>query len=84
MGAPEIRNELRSYILNEFLPGESADNLLDDTPLRTSGVLDSIKLLQLVNHIESTYSIAIEAHEAGNVANFDTIEAIAEMIAGKR
>ncbi len=80
----EIKEYLRDYVLREFLPGESRENLTDDTPLRTSGVLDSIKLLQLIGHIEEKYAISFDAHEAGNVALFDTIEGIANLIAQKR
>ncbi len=80
----EIKEHLRDYILREFLPGESRDNLTDQLPLRTSGILDSIKLLQLISHLEEKYTIQFDAHEAGNVAYFDTIEGIANLIAQKR
>jgi acyl carrier protein len=80
----DIREYLRDYILHEFLPGESRENLTDDLPLRTSGILDSIKLLQLIGHLEERYGIAFEAHEAGNVAHFDTIDAMANLVAQKK
>ncbi|OWY71588.1 hypothetical protein B7486_07840 [cyanobacterium TDX16] len=79
----EIKEYLRDYVLQEFLPGESRENLTDDLTLRTSGILNSIKLLQLIGHIEEKYSIMFDAHEAGNVANFDTLESMAELIAQK-
>ena len=50
--------------------------LKDDTPLRTSGILDSVATLKVVTFVEDKYGIEVEAHEAG-VANFDTIDAIA-------
>ncbi len=78
-----IKDEIRDYILSEFLPGESPANLKDDTPLRTGGVLDSMATLQLVNHVESRFGIEIEAHEAG-VENFDRICDMAAFIAHKR
>jgi acyl carrier protein len=77
-----IKEELRQYILAEFLPGEKASNLRDDTALRTSGILDSVATLRLVTHVEEQYHIEVEAHEAG-VANFDTIDGIAALIAAK-
>ena len=43
-----VEETIRNYILTEFLPGESAANLKDDTPLRTSGILDSMATLNLV------------------------------------
>ncbi|HEX4137634.1 MAG TPA: acyl carrier protein [Bryobacteraceae bacterium] len=79
----EIREELRQYILTEFLPGESPSNLKDDTPLRTSGILDSVAMLKLVSFIEERCGIEVEAHEAGN-ENFDSIDGIASFIEAKR
>ena len=67
-----IRQELRTYILDEF-PGESPTNLADDAPLRTGGVIDSLGTLNLVTFVESRFGIEVEAHEAG-VENFDRID----------
>ncbi len=80
---PDIQRHLRDYILAEFLPGESPENLGNDMPLRTSGILDSIKLLQLITHIEEEYGVTFEAHEAGNVAVFDTIQSITNLVEQK-
>jgi acyl carrier protein len=78
-----IKETVRSYILNEYLPGESASNLKDDTPLRTSGILDSVATLSLVSFLEQTYGITIDAHETG-IADFDRIEDIAALVARKK
>lgn len=78
-----IKQSIRSYILAEFLQGESPENLLDDTPLRTSGILDSLATLNLVSFLEKEFGITIEAHEAG-VENFDRIADIAALVARKR
>lgn len=77
-----IKEELRQYILSEFLPGESPANLTDDTPLRTSGILDSVSTLRLVTFVEERYGIEVEAHEAG-VENFDRIDTIASFVESK-
>jgi acyl carrier protein len=77
------REELRQYILEEFLAGEKSSNLKDDTPLRTSGILDSVATLKLVSFIEERYGIEVEAHEVGN-DNFDSIDSIASFIQGKQ
>jgi acyl carrier protein len=77
-----VKEELRHYILSEFLRGEKPSNLQDDTPLRSSGILDSIGTLRLVSFIEERYGIEVEAHEAG-VENFDRIESIAGFIKSK-
>ncbi|HEY2472125.1 MAG TPA: acyl carrier protein [Terracidiphilus sp.] len=77
-----MKEELRAYIVAEFLPGESPANVKDDTALRTSGVLDSMGLLKLVSHVEEQYGIELEAHETG-IDNFDTIDAISNLIEQK-
>ncbi|MGD0695738.1 MAG: acyl carrier protein [Terriglobia bacterium] len=78
----QIKEEIRQYILTEFLPGEKPSNLRDDTALRTSGIIDSVGLLRMIDYIEERYKIQVEAHEAG-VENFDRIEDIAAFIQRK-
>jgi acyl carrier protein len=78
-----IKDQIRDYILSEFLPGESPANLKDATPLRTSGVLDSMSTLRLVSFVEQQYGIEVEAYEAG-VENFEDIGSIASFIQRKR
>lgn len=79
----DIKEVIRQYILTEFLPGEKPSNLQDDTPLRTSGILDSIGMVKLVSYIEEKFGVEVEAHETG-VENFDRIEDIAALIERKR
>lgn len=78
-----IKEQTRQHILREFLPGESAANLKDDTPLRTSGLLNSIETLQVVTFVEEHFGIEVSAYEAG-VENFDTLNAIAAFVRRKR
>ncbi|HWQ03275.1 MAG TPA: acyl carrier protein [Candidatus Nitrosotenuis sp.] len=77
-----MKEKLRQFILAEFLPGESPANLQDDTPLRTSGILDSMATLRLVSFVEEQFGIEVEAHEAG-VENFDRINDIAAFVERK-
>ena len=78
----EIRRAVHDYILHEFLPGESPEELTDDTPLITGGVLDSISTLKLVSFLEDEFQVTVEAHEAG-VENLDSVARIARLIAAK-
>jgi acyl carrier protein len=79
----EIAEAVRGFILTRYLPGESPANLRDDTPLRTSGILDSIATLGLISFIEEQYGIEVQAHETG-MDNFDRIQDIAAFVARKR
>jgi len=78
-----VKEAIRAHILAEYLPGESASNLKDDTPLRTSGVLDSMATLSLVTFVEQNFGVTIEAHETG-IDDFDRIEDIAALVERKR
>jgi acyl carrier protein len=79
----DIRQTVHEFILREFLPGESPDELTDDTPLITGGILDSISTLKLVAFIEDHFAVIVEAHEAG-VENLDSVGLITRLITGKR
>jgi acyl carrier protein len=79
----EIVGAIHHYILNEFLPDEDPEQLTDETPLITGGVLDSITTLKLVTFLEDHFRITIEAHEAG-IDHLDSIKRIAELVAHKK
>lgn len=79
----EIKTAVHDYILREFLPGEDPDDLTDQTPLITGGVLDSISTLKLVVFLEERFEVTVEAYEAG-VDHLDTISEIARLVARKR
>jgi acyl carrier protein len=78
-----IADRLRDFILSRYLPGESPANLKDDTPLRTSGVLDSLATLGLISFIEQEFGIEVEAHET-DVDNFDRLRDMAAFIERKQ
>jgi acyl carrier protein len=79
----DIRKTVHDYILNEFLPGESPEELTGDTPLITGGVLDSISTLKLVAFLEDHFGITVEAHEAG-VENLDSVDLISRLVEEKK
>ena len=79
----DVKESIRQFILTTYLPGESAANLRDDTPLRTSGVLDSLATLRLVSFVEQEFGIEIDAHETGD-DTFDRIDNIAALVERKR
>jgi acyl carrier protein len=77
-----IRNAIREYILAEFLPGEDPTSLRDQTPLISSGVLDSIATAKLVSHLEEIFDIRFAAHEV-NAVTLDTVERIVNTVVRK-
>lgn len=79
----EIRDAVHDYILKEFLPGESPEELTDETPLISGGILDSISTLKLVAFLEEHFDVVVEAYEAG-VDNLDSVGRIARLIEEKK
>jgi acyl carrier protein len=79
----DINTSIRDFILNKYLPGESPDNLRDDIPLRTSGILDSLATLGLISFIEEEFDIEVEAHET-DIDNFDRLGDIVAFVERKR
>ena len=55
----QTADTIRQFILTRYLPGETADNLRDDTPLRSSGILDSLATLSLISFLEEQFKIEI-------------------------
>ena len=74
---------IRDFVLAKYLPGESPDNLKGDTPLRTSGILDSLATLALISFVEERFGIEVQAHET-DVDNFDRIDDMVAFIERKR
>ena len=76
----DVRSRVREFILKECLPGESADTLRDDTPLRS--VLDSMTSLKLATILEEDAGIEIEARDLGE--GFSDVRSIVALVEKRR
>jgi acyl carrier protein len=83
MDKQDITALVKTFVLNEFLPGEDPAALTDTTPLMTTGILDSIAVLKVVTFLENEFHITIEPHEAV-VDNLNTISDIARLVMSKK
>jgi acyl carrier protein len=83
MTEQDIKATLKTYILNEFLPGEDPAALTDTTALVTTGILDSIAVLKAVSFLENQFGIVLEPHEAV-VENLNTLSDMARLVMSKR
>lgn len=77
-----IENKVKSYILKEFLEGEEPEALTGETPLISSGILDSLATLKVVSYLEREFSIHVQAHEA-DVDHLNTVNAIVRLVLAK-
>jgi len=58
----EYIQEIRDFIVNNFLFGECGD-LQDGSSFLENGILDSTGILELIEFLESEYNIAIDDDE---------------------
>ncbi|HJQ14244.1 MAG TPA: acyl carrier protein [Anaerolineales bacterium] len=82
MSTEDVKEIIRGYILEEFLPGENPAELTDSTPLITGGILDSLATIRLVVFLEERFHIQIQAHET-MVDYLDSIADIAQLVSSK-
>jgi acyl carrier protein len=69
--------------LSVHLPGENPDMLSNDDDLLDMGILDSMAIMQLVDHLEKQYGITIPTEEI-DPANFESINALVAFIEKQR
>jgi acyl carrier protein len=79
----DVKETIRQFILSAHLPGESPDNLKDDTPLQTSGILDSLATLGLISFVEQQFNIELDVYDT-SVERFDRIQDIAASVVRKQ
>ena len=75
----EIQNQVLSFIKSLTTSG---DGLTFESELVTSGVLDSIGIITMVGHIESSFGIQLAEEELVE-DNFNTVFALSSLIASK-
>jgi acyl carrier protein len=72
-----VKDTILAYIRNEYLDEEQAEEmeLDEDTPLISSGIVDSFSMVSLKRFLEKKYEISIPDEEASPEA-FDTVRSI--------
>jgi acyl carrier protein len=75
--------KIREFLVEEFMPDMSPDELDDDFDLQTGGAVDSLGLLKLVAWLESEYGISVDESELGP-ESLRTVDAINDFINERR
>lgn len=81
--ASDLKQELRTFIAENFLELRPDVELADEDGFLALGVIDSLGLLELVEEIRNRYGIDVEDVEITE-ENFGSIAALASYIEGKR
>ncbi|MEO6013990.1 MAG: phosphopantetheine-binding protein [Devosia sp.] len=75
-------NQIRSFIIENFLFGDISHDLGDDVSLIDADLVDSTAILELVAYVEETYGVTVA--DADIVpANFDSIGRIAAFVGAR-
>ena len=77
-----LMQRIKTFIMEEFLPGENPDELTATTPLISGGILDSIATLKLVMFMEEEYGVSFAPHEVDK-ENLDDLASIARLLQSK-
>src|SRR5215471_10143794 len=83
MANEQVKEQVRTYILKEFLPGEDPQQLTDSLPLISGRILDSLATLRLVAFLEETFGFEFAANEVG-AHNLDNLDLIAAFVEAKK
>ena len=74
-----LAQRIKTFIMEEFLPGENPDELTETTPLISGGILDSIATLKLVMFMEEQYNVNFAPHEVDK-ENLDNLTSIVRLL----
>lgn len=78
----DIRNDIRTFIVKQFLFGEE-NGMTDSASLLDQGVVDSTGVLEMVAFLETTYGLKV-ADEELVPDNLDSIDSIVRFIQRKK
>jgi acyl carrier protein len=79
---PVVQHELRKFIVDNFLFGDEGAAPAHDQPLVKSGIVDSTGILEIVDLLETRWSVKTSDDEL-SAENFGTIDAIAAFVVRK-
>lgn len=77
-----IAQEIKDFVVTNFLFGQQGTGLQDDQSFLESGVIDSTGVLELVAFIEERYGISVADREL-LPENLDSIQNVSRFVARK-
>lgn len=76
------RQQIKQFILGNFLFTDDDNALADDTSLIQQGIVDSTGILELIGFIEETWQVQVPAQDM-TPANFDSLGSIERYLDGR-
>ncbi len=77
-----IQDEIKQFVLENYLPGEDPAKLTTDYPLISAGIVDSAGLVVLLTFLEDLYGVVFAVEEIAR-ESAETIQDIAASVARK-
>lgn len=78
----DIRQDLRTFVKENFLFGQSDESLSDQDSFLQKGIIDSTGVLELVQFVEETYGFRLQDDELVP-ENLDSIHQLTSFIEAK-
>jgi acyl carrier protein len=78
----DYKSAVRQYILANFLMGSDGSDLADEQSFLEHHIIDSTGFIELVTHLETTYSIQVKDDEM-IPENLDSLAAIERFLTRK-
>lgn len=78
----EIKSDVRKYLIENFLFGDTDVEFSDNESLMEKGLIDSTGVLELITFLEETYDVKVENEEILPV-NLDSLDNINTFISTK-
>jgi len=78
----EITQQVREFVIANFLFGQDDGKLQDHQSLLESGIIDSTGVLELVTFLEERFSIGVADREL-LPENLDSIQSVARFVSRK-
>ena len=78
----ELREQIRSYIIENFLFGDTTPLTGDEISLLDSGIIDSVGVMELVAYLESDHALSIADDELVP-ENLDSVDNLVNFVTRK-
>ena len=78
----EIEHEIREFVVDNFLFGQSAESFSNSDSFLEKGLIDSVGILTLMEFVRDKYAIEMDEGEL-IPENWDSVGKIARFVRGK-
>jgi len=79
----QLKTELRQFVIDNFLFGQTDAAFTDDDSLLEKGLIDSTGVLEIVAHLEANYEVSVEDEEL-IPQNLDSVDNLAAYVSRKK